>query len=746
MNNSFFSGWKDVLLFTIKQSVGQKYKMTTFVLALILFAGGFAINIFQATSQQKEDNISPIQKVYVIDESNIEGIDWEDSKQLDRKMFPQVHFEQTLLPLSELGHNLQDSETTSVITKISKNKSNYEIKVYIPYGSQVTNNDGENLANAIRSIVHEGLMTSSGIDADIVSYIESDINVEFSVAGEDAKGDRLFMLTTVFPLVFMFGLYFMVIIYGQSMGQIVCVEKSSKLMEFLLVMTKPYGLIFGKIIATAAVAIFQMCVWITAGVGGFLIGDEFARSSVYAGYDNKILSIFQDIAKDESVKAFTTEAIVLSVIAVCLAFIFYCMLAGAIASFASKADELGSVMMFYNIAIVLGFMGSYLIPSIAGQEWIKVIIRLIPMSAAFLLPGELLIGTVKTGPGVIYLLVLFAWTIATTILAGKVYKDQLFYRGQNIKNRLPWVKNKKEEESDEEWQILHDEAGGQIEQSQKIGYFFLAVSPLGIFVIIQIFVSLLLTNIMTRVDFQGIDLKTWEVKDFVDYYHGIESTLNPLTLMVCHLIIITTFALWMFFIRRGIDKKQIIHIRELMEKRMALILGICLVCGVGLCFLANGVIVIENSLVPSIVEEYLENANSAGFGKSPFTIIAAVCLAPIGEEFMCRGVCMHFGRRAFGKFWYANVLQALLFGIVHMNWVQGVYAFFIGLVVGILVERYDSLLPAMIVHFIVNFSSSTWMPRVLGGLNKNLFMGVLLTAIPGLLIIAVLKATQTEKS
>jgi hypothetical protein len=33
-------------------------------------------------------------------------------------------------------------------------------------------------------------------------------------------------------------------------------------------------------------------------------------------------------------------------------------------------------------------------------------------------------------------------------------------------------------------------------------------------------------------------------------------------------------------------------------------------------------------------------------------------------------------------FWVANILQAVLFGIYHMNPLQGIYAFFIGLFLG----------------------------------------------------------------
>lgn len=744
MNKKMFSGWKDVFLFTFKQGVGKKYQIATVIVMLLMFGISFGTNLLMAISQQKDTNISPIEKVYVINDSDLVKIDWTDSKSLDTEQFPNVSFEMTSLSEKELGESLANTEKTSVITKVTKANDKYEITIFIPSGSDVTKDDGDNFAQAVKAIVREGVIHTADINADVAVYLQSGIDTEFCVVGESAKSNLLFALTSYFPTIIMMMLYFMVIIYGQSMGQIVCVEKSSKLMESLLLMTKPYGLIFGKILATSFLAIIQMLLWIIAGVAGFFIGDGFAKNAIYAQYNNWILELFRKMASDESAKAFTVSGVVLFVIAICLAFLFYCMLSGAIASFASKAEELGSVMMFFNFFLIFGFMGSYIIPSFVGEEWIKVVIRLIPMSAAFLLPGEILLGTVKASAGVLYLFVLFVWTILTAVLAGKVYKDQVFYNGKGLAARLPWVKQK-EESGDQKWEILY-QAGGVIEKSQKIGYVFLALSPLGIFIMIQLFVSILLMNIKTRMDLSGIDLEQWQVKDFADYYHSIETGINPLTMMVCHLMIIATFGLWMYFIRKGIDDKQIFHVKSLLGKKLLKIVGLCLVCGVGLCFFADGVVILEYAFVPSVVQEYVEMAQTAGMGKSAFAIFAAICLAPIGEELLCRGVCLHFGKKAFGNFWFANLLQALLFGVIHMNWVQGVYAFFIGLVLGLVAERYQSLLPAMLIHFVVNFSASTWVTKVMAKLGESSMIGILLTLIPSCIIIAVLYATKEEKA
>lgn len=745
MRNKMFSGWKDVFLFTLKQGAGRKYITITLSITLLLFAAGFSVNLFSAIDQKNDDTVSDIEKVYIIDESDIEGTDWSDTKNIDKEQYPNLELVVSDSDVSDLAVSIKDKEPKSVIVKVMNIDDHYRIDVYIPYESKIETEDASNLGKLLKDIVHDGLINESGVSSDKITYVVSNTNTKFQAIGEEAKSEDLRMIISLIPMIFMFVIYFMVIIYGQSMGNIVSIEKSSKLMETLLVTIKPYGLIFGKIFATALTAIIQVAAWVIGAVCGFIIGDGFVRESVYASYDNTILSMLKDISNVDGAKAFTTEAIILSALAICFAFLFYCILAGAVASFASKADELNQVMMFYNMALVIGFFGAYIIPTAAGQEWIKVIFRLIPFSSAFLLPGEILVGTLSILESVLYLLLLFAFIILTAVIAGKVYRDQVFYKGKSLKDILPWFKNKnKDNEEEGKWELLHDEAGLPIGKSKRAGYLLLAFSPLLIFFILQILGSFVLTNILLRVDLKGIDISVWEVKDFVKFYDGIESTLNPVTMFTCHVLIILTFGLWIFFLNKGKSVKIPVILRKVSAKKLATILLVAIISGIGLCLFANGVVAIESNTISNIVKDYMERAKDTGLGISPFAIIATVIFAPIGEELVCRGICLYFGKKAFGNFWYANIFQALIFGIMHMNWVQGIYAFFIGLVLGILVERYKSLIPAMLVHFVVNFSSSTWMPKALAKVDATLTNGIIMVVIPSIVVGAVLLLTRNK--
>ena len=54
-----------------------------------------------------------------------------------------------------------------------------------------------------------------------------------------------------------------------------------------------------------------------------------------------------------------------------------------------------------------------------------------------------------------------------------------------------------------------------------------------------------------------------------------------------------------------------------------------------------------------------------------------------------------------------------MFGIIHMNWIQGTYDFCLGLLLGFVNERYNSLYAAILLHALFNFCG-TYLAEALG--------------------------------
>lgn len=117
--------------------------------------------------------------------------------------------------------------------------------------------------------------------------------------------------------------------------------------------------------------------------------------------------------------------------------------------------------------------------------------------------------------------------------------------------------------------------------------------------------------------------------------------------------------------------------------------------------------------IPGIMDDYAALMEQAGLGElSLLSSLATLVMAPLGEEIVFRGMTLNLAGRLTKKFWIANIIQAFCFGLAHMNIVQGTYAFIMGLILGYIYKRYNSIIATIIAHLAFNFSG-TWLVALL---------------------------------
>ena len=156
------------------------------------------------------------------------------------------------------------------------------------------------------------------------------------------------------------------------------------------------------------------------------------------------------------------------------------------------------------------------------------------------------------------------------------------------------------------------------------------------------------------------------------------------------------FGLWygLMFVRKQQDRgrwKQVL--------KPVRISGL-LVCGLGVQLFLSMALTVIFSFAPALGEQY-KLVSDALISNSVFMILCVCILAPIGEELIFRGLTMRIMEKAI-PWQAAMIIQAILFGIYHMNLIQGIYAALLGLIFGYVAHRYGSVIPGMLLHMAVN--------------------------------------------
>ncbi len=256
----------------------------------------------------------------------------------------------------------------------------------------------------------------------------------------------------------------------------------------------------------------------------------------------------------------------------------------------------------------------------------------------------------------------------------------------------------------------------------RIGYFFLALAPAAACFVLQILIGAVYAIAMGVVKLVIFMVQNPGVSESIAMEYYMQETMNALVggVFFYHLLSLPIFGLWYYF---GCKKPKLKESAKHVSWKAVVIATIG---GIVMLLMSNGLVGIETYLMPEYVENFVESMEMMDIGFNVLATIATVVLAPIGEEILCRGLILYYAKKALPKFWMANILQAFLFGVIHGNLIQGIYAFADGLLMGWLAERYKSLLPCMLMHFVVNFSTTFWFDKAIAWVPDELYAYIIM--------------------
>ena len=204
------------------------------------------------------------------------------------------------------------------------------------------------------------------------------------------------------------------------------------------------------------------------------------------------------------------------------------------------------------------------------------------------------------------------------------------------------------------------------------------------------------------------------------WMEGVQESSFTVWVSICYTIVCGIwFSVWYYRLRH--NKQHISGISDVGEVasdikkervfegyRLTILPGLVMLA-VGMQYLCTYLMNFLSTMFPQWLVNYEKLMENIGLDSAEnYTvplIVYTVFLGPIVEELTFRGLTYTYARRATG-FLGANLLQAVLFGFLHMNPLQGIYAAVLGFVFGIIYEKSRNIFVTIGLHIIFNLAGT----------------------------------------
>ena len=299
-----------------------------------------------------------------------------------------------------------------------------------PNESEAGLSETELLGQQIRSMFSLILAQKAGITAEqlgALSLPNEIVSPETEASEEEQIGDIRDLIAMIAPMLILFILYFMVLLYGNNVANVTIMEKTSKLMDTFLLSVKPETLMLGKVCATALAGILQIFLWLGGLFGGLYLGKAIVLA-INPESDLLILRLLSSLS--ELSEIISIGGLLLALPLVILGFLLYCTLAAISGAMAGKQEDLTQTNYVFAITLVISFLlcMDTVNGASTGIDWLCYF----PFTAVLVLPGKAIVGQAGALVCLASLGIMAASCILVGILAGKIYRLTAFYRGNAL--------------------------------------------------------------------------------------------------------------------------------------------------------------------------------------------------------------------------------------------------------------------------------------------------------------------------
>ena len=452
MKKSDYTGWKEVFLFSLVQGMKEKvyYGFLIFISIAMILSQPVA-SFIQNLKGEEEAYRSKVTSLTVYDLTDL-GIDYGKALSgeefegivLDQK-YGQEAFMKHVNRFRVLKKGDNAGESKELIVRVTFEEGKFFNLIFVkPTYTALKDSDCKKVMEAFEEHFDKVRRTAVEMDAEQVAELNREVEtkVEFitesgEILPEEKKTEAIPMEEYTLLLLGIMVVMMVINLAGGTIMVSITIEKSTRVVEYLMINIRPMALIVGKILSSLVLVIIQLAVMgcsylISSLLSLLLFGEKRVTADSIAASSN------MDVANImETLSQISLGDILVALIVIACGIMLFCILAGLAGASVSKMEELGEGMKLYQL-ILMG--GTYLgigmcISLISGgdNQAFVYICSLLPISAPFVVPASLLLGKIPMWIALISVGIMLVLVAGLFVFTARVYESMILYNGSVLK-------------------------------------------------------------------------------------------------------------------------------------------------------------------------------------------------------------------------------------------------------------------------------------------------------------------------
>lgn len=285
------------------------------------------------------------------------------------------------------------------------------------------------------------LLSDVGLDRKFMNRLDRKIEVSLIVGGKESDG--VVAVASAIGYIIGFVMYFFLMIYGTIVMRGVTEEKTTRVVEIMISIVRPFQLMLGKIVGIGLVGFIQFLIWFfllwIASLGiGIIVGDKMAalQTSVDASSVNSegmALEILGSLKQLNFIK-----------IGFCLliyfffGYILYASQYAAIGAASNEDSDLQTLALPVSFPIIISFV---MMLAVVDEPYSKmsIILSYIPFTSPIIMMARLPFD-IGIGQILISMSILITSSVFMVWLSARVYRTGILIQGKKVtvKEVLTW--------------------------------------------------------------------------------------------------------------------------------------------------------------------------------------------------------------------------------------------------------------------------------------------------------------------